>query len=89
MKSLALKVHGIQNHLQNPQEQIGQLALEMIFQGEEGFSIAHQLMRRAVTVPGASVHWYEKPVISHVGIIMGSDSDLPVMKDAAEALDSF
>jgi hypothetical protein len=32
-----------------------------IYQGEEGFSIAHQLMRRAVTVPGASVHWYEKP----------------------------
>jgi len=112
-------------------------------------------MRRAVTVLGASVHWYEKPemrkqrkmgyitvvglsmdivrahiesiidgdsrdeisgikstrypesstkssrtdwavssgndisVISHVGIIMGSDSDLPVMKDAAEVLDSF
>lgn len=123
-------------------------------EGEEGFYIAHQLMRRAVSVPGASVHWYEKPEmrkqrkmghitvvgpsvdvvrariksiidgnswvgisgntntkypessessrrdwavgsgndksgISHVGIIMGSDSDLPVMKAAAEVLESF
>jgi len=32
---------------------------------------------------------YISEVISHVGIIMGSDSDLPVMKDAAEVLDSF
>lgn len=121
-------------------------------EGEEGFSIAHQLMRKAVSVSGASVHWYEKPEmrkqrkmghitvvgpsmdivksriksiidggsqaeifgnkstwypgsstktsrrdwavrsgngISHVGIIMGSDSDLPVMKAAAEVLESF
>lgn len=106
--------------------------------GEEGFSIAHQTMRRAMSVPGASVHWYEKPEIRKqrkmghitvvgptmeivrkrmkwiintkgiqdypkenpgvvaesslgppVGIIMGSDSDLPVMALAAEVLDSF
>jgi phosphoribosylaminoimidazole carboxylase len=109
--------------------------------GEEGFAIAHATMRRAMTVPGASVHWYEKPEIrkqrkmghitvvgpssetvrarmdwiintkgiqeypqesaltatestlapsaSPVGIIMGSDSDLPVMALAAEVLDSF
>ena len=39
-------------------------------EGEEGFSIAHQLMRKAVSVSGASVHWYEKPgrleVISNI-----------------------
>lgn len=110
--------------------------------GEEGFMLAHQTMRRAMSVPGASVHWYEKPEIRKqrkmghitvvgptmeivrqrmnwiintkgiqdypkenpsalvsaserschgppVGIIMGSDSDLPVMALAAEVLDSF
>nr|ABP68414.1 aminoimidazole ribonucleotide carboxylase [Physcomitrium patens] len=123
--------------------------------GEEGFTIAHNIMRRAMSVPGASVHWYEKPEIRKqrkmghitvvgptaevvrarmnwiintkgiqdypkkkpsfvsgvlpsnvatalasssedakpsgppVGIIMGSDSDLPVMSAAAEILDSF
>ncbi|KAG6541490.1 hypothetical protein Mapa_017165 [Marchantia paleacea] len=112
--------------------------------GEAGFSIAHQMLQKAVTVPGASVHWYEKPeirrqrkmghitivgptasvvrarlnsiinsnesngtvhaiskslmelspatdesVVAAVGIIMGSDSDLPVMKAAAEILETF
>ena len=124
--------------------------------GEEGFAIAHATMRRAMSVPGASVHWYEKPEIRKqrkmghitvvgpssevvrarmdwiintkgiqdypkekesslvgnalpsalvtapegsvegegasappVGIIMGSDSDLPVMALAAEVLESF
>ncbi|KAH9329146.1 hypothetical protein KI387_001254 [Taxus chinensis] len=124
-------------------------------EGENGFVKSHQLMRRAVSVPGASVHWYEKPEMRkqrkmghitvvgpstgvvrarvksiidgnnqdgsfgigstqhsksasrfsdnvfastsgndssgspQVGIIMGSDSDLPVMKVAAEVLDLF
>lgn len=103
-------------------------------EGEAGFAIAQNKMRRAVSVSGASVHWYGKPEIRKkrkmghitvvgpsnsvvrsrmqeivgieapsgwfcessvvdigppVGIIMGSDSDLPVMKAAAEALDSF
>ncbi|XP_078431893.1 phosphoribosylaminoimidazole carboxylase, putative / AIR carboxylase isoform X2 [Wolffia australiana] len=98
--------------------------------GEAGFSLASQLMARALTIPGASVHWYDKPgmrklrKMGHitivgpsmltvklrlnsllkkenqgdnladkrsplVGIIMGSDSDLPVMKDAAEVLEMF
>ncbi|CAH8354635.1 unnamed protein product [Eruca vesicaria subsp. sativa] len=94
--------------------------------GEAGFRLAHQLIARALSVPGASVHWYDKPEMrkqrkmghitlvgksvgvleqrlncilneqSHqvqetprVGIIMGSDSDLPVMKDAAKILDMF
>eukprot|EP01018_Ginkgo_biloba_P017468 Gb_05836 [translate_table: standard] len=121
-------------------------------EGERGFSIAHRLMRRAASIPGASVHWYEKPEMRKqrkmghitivgpsmeivrkrmklvidgdngsidtrryqeelsskvsprdfaifsgedksgtldVSIIMGSDSDLPVMKAAAEVLESF
>lgn len=123
-------------------------------EGEEGFALAHQTMRRAMAIPGASVHWYEKPEIrkqrkmghitivgptietvrsrmdwiingnglngdfreqrpaipsalsnsatlaerapevdqtssADVGIIMGSDSDLPVMMRAAEILQSF
>ncbi|ONK80388.1 uncharacterized protein A4U43_C01F17120 [Asparagus officinalis] len=97
-------------------------------EGEPGFYIAHQLTRRALSIPGASVHWYDKPEMRkqrkmghitivgpsmnivkrrldlllerenignhtaatpHVAIIMGSDSDLPVMKDAAEILKAF
>ncbi|KAL1294381.1 phosphoribosylaminoimidazole carboxylase, chloroplastic isoform X2 [Arachis ipaensis] len=97
-------------------------------EGELGFRLAHQLIRRALIVPGASVHWYDKPemrkqrkmghitivgnslgniesdlativegkrlddksaVTPRVGIIMGSDSDLPVMKSAAEFLEMF
>lgn len=94
--------------------------------GEPGFFQAHQLMRRALSLPGASVHWYDKSEMKRqrkmghvtivgssmgvveaklksileeekaddaspprVGIIMGSDSDLPVMKDAAKILDMF
>ncbi|KAF5200622.1 phosphoribosylaminoimidazole carboxylase, partial [Thalictrum thalictroides] len=99
-------------------------------EGELGFNLAHQLIKEALTISGASVHWYDKPemrkqrkmghitivgssmgvVQAHlksllgkeklrledgtadtpsVGIIMGSDSDLPIMKDAAKILDSF
>ncbi|XP_047154834.1 phosphoribosylaminoimidazole carboxylase, chloroplastic [Vigna umbellata] len=97
-------------------------------EGELGFQLAHQLMKRAMAIPGASVHWYDKPemrkqrkmghitivgsslnniesnlaillegkglhdktaVPPRVGIIMGSDSDLPVMKSAAEILEMF
>ncbi|KAJ8443457.1 hypothetical protein Cgig2_026244 [Carnegiea gigantea] len=112
--------------------------------GEPGFFKAHQLMKKALSVPGASVHWYDKSEaawtmvsdtanVEHViaemkrqrkmghitivgssmnvveaklksvleeekgddvnspqvGIIMGSDSDLPVMKDAARILNIF
>lgn len=99
-------------------------------EGELGFSLAHQLIGRALNIPGASVHWYDKPEMRKqrkmghitivgssmglvearlglllsketkkledrtaanpsVGIIMGSDSDLPVMKEAAKILNSF
>uniref|UniRef100_A0A7N2L5Q3 phosphoribosylaminoimidazole carboxylase n=1 Tax=Quercus lobata TaxID=97700 RepID=A0A7N2L5Q3_QUELO len=44
---------------------------------------------RALSIPGATVHWYDKPVTPRVGIIMGSDSGLPVMKDAARILNMF
>ncbi|CAN0892835.1 Phosphoribosylaminoimidazole carboxylase, chloroplastic (Fragment) [Linum grandiflorum] len=92
-------------------------------EGDEGFHLAHQLIGKALTIPGANVHWYDKPEMrkqrkmGHVtivgpsmgivearmnsmlkekrsdtptkGIIMGSDSDLPVMKDAARILTMF
>ncbi|KAK9292380.1 hypothetical protein L1049_020347 [Liquidambar formosana] len=97
-------------------------------EGERGFDLAHQLIGRALGIPGATVHWYDKPemrkqrkmghitivgpsmgivearlasmlkeqsldcqsdVTPRVGIIMGSDSDLPVMKDAARILSQF
>ncbi|KAJ6842243.1 phosphoribosylaminoimidazole carboxylase, chloroplastic isoform X1 [Iris pallida] len=97
-------------------------------EGEPGFCLANQLISRALSVPGASVHWYGKPemrkqrkmghitivgpsmnivkarldqilknenlgghtaVTPQVAVIMGSDSDLPVMKDAAEVLKNF
>ncbi|MCD7455714.1 hypothetical protein HAX54_029232 [Datura stramonium] len=93
-----------------------------------GFLLANQLIGRALGIPGASIHWYDKPemrrqrkmghitivgpsmgvveaqlrvmlnedsvngqpeVAPRVGIIMGSDSDLPVMKDAAKILKEF
>uniref|UniRef100_M0ZKC2 phosphoribosylaminoimidazole carboxylase n=1 Tax=Solanum tuberosum TaxID=4113 RepID=M0ZKC2_SOLTU len=96
--------------------------------GEPGFLLANQLIGRALGIPGASIHWYDKPemrrqrkmghitivgssmgvveaqlkvmlnedsvndqpaVAPRVGIIMGSDSDLPVMKDAAKILKEF
>jgi hypothetical protein len=31
------------------------------FQGEPGFFVAHQLIRRALGIPRATVHWYDKP----------------------------
>ncbi|WCJ43853.1 phosphoribosylaminoimidazole carboxylase putative / AIR carboxylase putative [Euphorbia peplus] len=97
-------------------------------EGEAGFRLAQKLIARALDLPGASVHWYDKSemrkqrkmghitivgpslgivearlnsilneegsdnlsaVAPRVGIIMGSDSDLPVMKDAARILDMF
>ncbi|XP_050376456.1 phosphoribosylaminoimidazole carboxylase, chloroplastic [Argentina anserina] len=97
-------------------------------EGEAGFRLAHQVIGKALSIPGATVHWYDKPdmrkqrkmghitivgpsmgnveksldsmlndemsdsqsaAIPRVGIIMGSDSDLPVMKDAAKVLDMF
>ncbi|TYI45441.1 hypothetical protein E1A91_D13G036600v1 [Gossypium mustelinum] len=97
-------------------------------EGEPGFKVAHQLIARALEIPGATAHWYDKPEMRRqrkmghvtlvgpsvgvlearlksmlreegyenlneaaprVGIVMGSDSDLPVMKDAARILNMF
>ncbi|OEL26621.1 Phosphoribosylaminoimidazole carboxylase, chloroplastic [Dichanthelium oligosanthes] len=96
-------------------------------EGEAGFFLAHQLIERALNIPGASVHWYGKPEMRkqrkmghitvvgpsktsvrsrleklmqsdtyvpkkaspRVSIIMGSDSDLDVMKDAERVLKKF
>ncbi|GJN38017.1 hypothetical protein PR202_gb27023 [Eleusine coracana subsp. coracana] len=96
-------------------------------EGEAGFLLAHQVIQRALNIPGASVHWYAKPEIRkqrkmghitivgpskntvesrldrllqrdtqepnkvspRVGVIMGSDSDLPTMRDAAIILEHF
>ncbi|KAJ0578003.1 putative phosphoribosylaminoimidazole carboxylase [Helianthus annuus] len=95
--------------------------------GEAGFIIANQIIKRALCSPGAAIHWYDKPdmrkqrkmghitvvgpsmgtveaqvksflkeesseetpITPRVGIIMGSDSDLPVMKEAAKVLNDF
>ncbi|KAF5810693.1 putative phosphoribosylaminoimidazole carboxylase [Helianthus annuus] len=95
--------------------------------GEAGFILANQIIKRALCTPGAAIHWYDKPdmrkqrkmghitvvgpsmgivearvksfleeesseetpVAPRVGIIMGSDSDLPVMKEAAKILNDF
>ncbi|CAL4958809.1 unnamed protein product [Urochloa decumbens] len=96
-------------------------------EGEAGFFLAHQLIERALNIPGASIHWYAKPemrkqrkmghitivgpsktsVLSRldnllqtdtytpkkasprISIIMGSDSDLSVMKDAENIIKKF
>uniref|UniRef100_A0ACD5VDQ1 Uncharacterized protein n=2 Tax=Avena sativa TaxID=4498 RepID=A0ACD5VDQ1_AVESA len=96
-------------------------------EGESGFVLANQMIKRALNIPGASVHWYAKPemrkqrkmghitivgpsmfivkaqldkllqrdtngvnkVRPRAAIIMGSDSDLPIMKDAAAVLEKF
>ncbi|KAL6578935.1 hypothetical protein OROMI_009151 [Orobanche minor] len=103
-------------------------------EGEPGFLLANQLIGRALRIPGAAIHWYDKSemrkqrkmghitlvgpsmgivearlksmlseevnedqlavilptaVAPRVGIIMGSDSDLPVLKDAAKVLREF
>ncbi|PQP93276.1 phosphoribosylaminoimidazole carboxylase chloroplastic isoform X1 [Prunus yedoensis var. nudiflora] len=105
-------------------------------EGEPGFHLAHQLIARALCIPGATVHWItqylyylycgrnakatedgsyhhcwtfhgqcrkapgfnvineessesQSAVAPRVGIVMGSDSDLPVMKDAAKVLNMF
>jgi hypothetical protein len=31
------------------------------FKGEEGFKLANELIGRALNIPGAAVHWYDKP----------------------------
>ena len=39
---------------------------EMVcLQGEPGFYLAHELIRRALAIPGAAVHWYDKPGKEH------------------------
>ncbi|CAO2194083.1 unnamed protein product [Urochloa humidicola] len=96
-------------------------------EGEAGFFLAHQLIERALNIPGASVHWYAKPEMRkqrkmghitivgpskmsvksrldkllqsdtytpkkaspRISIIMGSDSDLSVMKDAENIIKKF
>ncbi|CAO2199436.1 unnamed protein product [Urochloa humidicola] len=96
-------------------------------EGEAGFFLAHQLIERALNIPGASVHWYAKPEMRkqrkmghitivgpskmsvksrldkllqsdtytpkkaspRISIIMGSDSDLSVMKDAENIIEKF
>ncbi|GAB2221320.1 hypothetical protein Droror1_Dr00012495 [Drosera rotundifolia] len=99
-------------------------------EGEQGFHQSDKLIAQALSIPGLSVHWYDKPEMRKqrkmghitivgssmpivegrlnsllqegssdgqspdadlpiVGIIMGSDSDLPVMKEAARILNMF
>jgi phosphoribosylaminoimidazole carboxylase len=103
-------------------------ALMLNVLGEETMEATKAVLHRALTVPGAGVHWYAKlenrpgRKMAHititansiaqlreraellgvsqdvhklprpgprVGVIMGSDSDLSVMKDAAAVLEEF
>ncbi|CAI0433966.1 unnamed protein product [Linum tenue] len=93
-------------------------------EGDQGFHLAHQMIAKALTIPGANVPEMRKQrkmghvtivgpsmgvvearmnsmlvgrgydgqpasVPPRIGIIMGSDSDLPVMKDASKILTMF
>ncbi|CAI7884313.1 unnamed protein product [Closterium sp. NIES-54] len=116
-------------HLVDPSINVGGSAL-LTLAGDEGFEISQAILKQALVVPGASIHWYDKsdmrakrkmghvtvvaPTVQEavrrinaivpqamgdgqagdgqapqVAIIMGSDSDLPVMKGAAQILDFF
>ncbi|KAI7736093.1 hypothetical protein M8C21_018019, partial [Ambrosia artemisiifolia] len=61
----------------------------MILKGEAGFILANHIIKRALCTLGVAIHWYDKPVVPRVGIIIGSDLDLPVMKEVAEVLSDF
>ncbi|KAF3949918.1 hypothetical protein CMV_024266 [Castanea mollissima] len=58
-------------------------------EGVPGFILAHQLIRRALGIPGATVHWYDKPEMrkqrkmGHVTIVG------PSMGDVEERLKSI
>ncbi|CAI5954262.1 unnamed protein product [Closterium sp. NIES-65] len=119
--------------LGDPSLKVGAAAMVNILgeaDGDEGFEISQAILKHALLVPGASIHWYDKsdmrakrkmghvtvvaPTVQEavrrinaivpqamgdgqagdgqapqVAIIMGSDSDLPVMKGAAQILDFF
>ena len=112
--------------LGNPQLKVGGSVMKNILgdgDGEKAMTKCHRIMGKALTVPGASVHWYEKPEVKKarkvghittvgaslneakermseitgddynvqpsIGIIMGSDSDLPTMAAAADVLKDF
>ncbi|RRT44837.1 hypothetical protein BHE74_00039315, partial [Ensete ventricosum] len=38
-------------------------------EGEAGFHLAHQLMVKALNIPGANIHWYDKPGSSFTFLI--------------------
>ncbi|KAK9996838.1 hypothetical protein SO802_021524 [Lithocarpus litseifolius] len=117
-----------EQHLRAVGLPLGEPSMKTPAAGEPGFILAHQLIRRALSIPGVTVHWYDKlemrkqqkmghvtivgpsmgdveerlksiikeegsdcqaTVTPHVGITMGSNSDLPVMKDAARILNMF
>ena len=112
--------------LGNPQLKVGGSVMKNILgdgEGEKAMTKCHRMMGKALTIPGASVHWYEKPEVKKarkvghittvgaslneakermseitgddysvqpsIGIIMGSDSDLPTMAAAADVLKDF
>jgi phosphoribosylaminoimidazole carboxylase len=112
--------------LGDPQLKVGGSVMKNILgdgDGEKAMTKCHRIMGKALTVPGASVHWYEKPEVKKarkvghittvgaslneakermseitgddynvqpsIGIIMGSDSDLPTMAAAADVLKDF
>eukprot|EP00438_Fugacium_kawagutii_P025029 Skav213315 [mRNA] locus=scaffold1383:155088:168309:+ [translate_table: standard] len=76
----------------------GAMMVNILGQGQTPEMVAKTMapLRTALRVPDAGIHWYGKADLApaprsspSVGIIMGSDSDLPTMKDAAVVLDDF
>ncbi|XP_028192618.1 uncharacterized protein LOC114378254 isoform X1 [Glycine soja] len=63
-------------------------------QGDLGFQLAHQLIKKALTIPGATVHWYDKPEMrkqrkmGHITIVGPSfsniESNLAVLVEGKE-----
>ena len=111
-----------------PKMRVGAALMVNILGASDSMDETKALLKKALEVPGAGIHWYGKaesragrkmahltvtadnftelrsrvellgiPAEVHglaavgprVGIIMGSDSDLTTMKDAAEILDNF
>lgn len=80
----ALSISGAFVHWYNKPEMRKQRKMGHITIVGRSMSVVENLL--ASTLDEAS----EKPAVEHrVGIIMGSDSDFPVMRDAAKVLDTF
>uniref|UniRef100_A0A803R4G8 Phosphoribosylaminoimidazole carboxylase C-terminal domain-containing protein n=1 Tax=Cannabis sativa TaxID=3483 RepID=A0A803R4G8_CANSA len=64
-------------------------------EGDRGFSLAHQLIGRALGITGATVHWYDKPEMrkqrkmGHITIVGPSKADVEKRLDSLLNRESF